>query len=189
LGLPKERLGGELPYIGSFLKEKPLTQRVENVLILFLMTGFFLFLVFCSCKNENLIDPLDILDPHNPDMWPICNPACGASLASNRPELMPPPEQGEIYICTGPNPTSEPICIQYDLSGQTSEANVSIVIYTQKGEKVATLVRERQSPSPSPYAVEWNLEYDSGVPVANATYRAYFMAGGFVTHGDITVLR
>lgn len=166
-----------------------MTPRAEKLLILFLMSGLFLFLVVCSCKNENLIDPLDILDPHNPEMWPICSPACGSSQVGSQSELIPPPENGGIYICTGPNPTSGPVCIQYDLSGQTAEVNVSIAIYTQKGEKVASLVRERQPPAPSPYSTEWNLQDDSGIQVDNGTYRAYFMAGSVVTHGDITVQR
>ena len=147
------------------------------------MTGFFLFLVVCSCKNENLIDPLDILDKDNLDKWPVCAD-CGIPTPIDQPLPAPPPEGGEIYICTSSNPTSEPICLQYVLP---SDMNVSLAVYTSKGEKVATIVREREIAGAQVH--QWNLENDSGIPVVNGTYRAYFMAGGFVTHGDIVVQR
>jgi hypothetical protein len=172
-----------LPRFVCLSEENQLTKRAEKLLILALVTGFFLFLVFCSCKNENLIDPLDILDPDNPAMWPVSFD-CGILTPGSQSSLVPQPGEEEIQIWTGPNPTSGPICIQYVLP---AVRNVSLAVYTQKGEKLATIVREQQSAGT--YIQRWNLEDDSGIPVADGTYRAYFMAGGFVSHGDIIVQR
>jgi hypothetical protein len=169
--------------MGLFDEEKRLSLRAEKLLILFLTSGFLLFLVVCSCKNQNLIDPLDILDPHNPETWRVCGD-CGTFTPNSQSRLAPPPQEGEVDICTGPNPTSGPICIQYVLS---AEMNVSLAVYTQKGEKVASIVRQRQSAGA--YFYQWKLEDDSGRQVDNGTYRAYFMAGSFTTYGDITVRR
>jgi hypothetical protein len=182
-GCRKNAWAGNFRIIGVFAKEQQLTQRAEKLLILFLMSGFFLFLAVCSCKNQNLIDPLDILDPRNPETWRVCGD-CGTFTPNSQSRPVPPPQEGEVDICTGPNPTSEPICIQYVLP---TEMNVSLAVYTQKGEKVATIVRQRQSAGA--YFYQWKLEDDSGSPVDNGTYRAYFMAGSFTTYGDITVQR
>lgn len=160
-----------------------MTGRTEKLVVLFLAAGFLLFLVFCSCRNENLIDPLDILDSHNPEMWDqIAN--CDLLTANSQAQLVPPPVEGTVHIWTGTNPTSGSICIHYDLP---SEMNVSLAVYSEKGEKVATIVRERQTADT--YGYEWNLADNNGIQVANGTYRAYFMAGDYVTHGDIVVRR
>jgi len=190
LGLPKERLGrgtsvNKLPLIKCLpaeSQETQLSKRIEKIVVLSLLAGFLLFLVLCSCKNENLVDPLDILDKNHPEMWTICAD-CGLLSAAGRTVLAPPPEGG-VSICTGTNPTSGPICFQYVLG---SDMDVALSIYSEKGEKVATIVRERQSTGG--HVQEWNLQYDSGVAVPNGTYRAYFLAGGSVTNGDIIVLR
>jgi len=160
-----------------------MTGRAEKLLILLVMAGFFLFLLICSCKNENLIDPLDILDPNRPEMWSVCAD-CGLLPLDSGAQSAPPPGGGEISVCTGPNPTSEPICFQYVLP---SEMDVALAIYSQKGEKVASIVRERQTVGG--HFATWNLTDDNGNQVINGTYRAYFMAGGFGSHGDIVVSR
>ncbi|MCX5801023.1 MAG: hypothetical protein NTX17_06510 [Candidatus Eisenbacteria bacterium] len=160
-----------------------MTERTEKLVVLFLAMGFLLFLIFCSCKNENLIDPLDILDSHNPETWRQVRD-CEGLTASSQARLVPPPVEGTVDICTGPNPTSGSICFQYVLP---SEMNVSLAIYSEKGEKVTTIVRERQTANT--YVYVWDLADDNGIQVANGTYRAYFMAGDYVTHGDIVVQR
>ncbi len=155
-----------------------MSHRYERLLALSLVCGFLLFFFACSCDKENLIEPPDFFDPNNPQRWPIC-PTCGLSPAPG-PYAAPPPTG--TSICTGDNPTSGPLCIEYTIS---VESNVSLAIYTPKGEEVITLVRERQPAGT--YTEFWELNDNDGNAVATGTYRGYFKAGDFQTHGDIAV--
>jgi len=166
-----------------------LTKRAETLVVLTLVGAFFVFVMLCSCDKENLIDPPDFFQSADtyiagdPDFWSECDHPCG-SFAPPPQSISAPPPNGDILICTGPNPTSGPICIEYVLR---TEADVAMSVYSQKGEKLKTLVRSRQSALTR--STEWDLTDDSGREVANGTYRVFFKAGDYVTHGDVIVRR
>jgi hypothetical protein len=157
-----------------------LTARYEKLLALSLVAGFLLFFFLCSCDKENLIEPLDFFNVSNPDKWSVCA-GCGSELSPG-PSNVPPPETAGI--CTGPNPTSGPLCIQYTLS---TGNDVSLAVYSPKAELVRELVRESK-PSGT-YYVFWDLTDMDGAVVPNGVYRAYFSVGGDVSYGDIIVAR
>lgn len=154
--------------------------RYEKLLALSLVAGFLLFFVLCSCEKENLIDPPDFFDPSNPEKWTVCA-GCGIA-PSPAPQYAPPPEG--VGICTGDNPTSGPLCIQYSL---TAESDVSFSVYSPGAELIIDLVRERKLPGT--YYVYWELTDSRGAVVPDGVYRAYFKAGGDVAYGDIIVDR
>ncbi|MFH0778188.1 MAG: hypothetical protein V2A71_06105 [Candidatus Eisenbacteria bacterium] len=166
--------------------------RSEVLLICSLLAGFLAFLVVCSCEKGNVIEPADFFDiansydPNNPDFWPVCLDCGAPSLLAPVPELpaSAAPPGGEFVICTGPNPTSGPFCIRYELK---SEADVLIIIFSEKAEKVITLVREHRLAGT--YHHMWELTDDTNRLVENGRYRAFFKAGNYETHGDIIVKR
>lgn len=164
-----------------------MSKRTEKLFVLTLVGSFLLFLMLCSCDNENLIDPpnffesADSYSSGDPDFWPQCTHTCGTPALPPHSNAAPPPGD-EILICTGPTPTPGPICLEYTLH---SQADVAIAVYSQKGEKIKTLVRERQFAVT--YSCMWDLTDDSGRGVTNGTYRVFFKAGDYVTHGDIIV--
>jgi hypothetical protein len=166
-----------------------LNRRAEKLLVLTLVGSLLLFFLFCSCENKNLIDPLDFFDSADdyvsgdPDFWPECAHSCGTLAPPVQSRLAPPPG-GDITVCTGPNPTSGPFCIEYVLR---EEADVALSVYSQKGEKIKTLVRARQTALTR--SVNWDLTDDDGRGVVDGTYRVFFKAGEYVTHGDVIVRR
>jgi hypothetical protein len=170
-------------------RERILTANTERLFVLALVGGLSLFFLLCSCEKENLIDPPDFFEAAesyssgNPDFWSECDHSCGLLTPPSQPVAAPPPG-GDVFICTGPNPTSGPICIEYVLQ---SETDVAMSVYSQKGEKLRTLVRARQ-PALTHYT-SWDLTDDSGREVPNGTFRVFFKADDYVTHGDIIVRR
>jgi len=157
-----------------------LSARFEKLLALSLVAGFLLFFFLCSCEKENLIEPLDFFDTSNPEKWTVCT-GCGSDL-SPAPSNIPPPETAGI--CTGPNPTAGPLCIQCTL---TTESNVSLAIYSPRAELIKELVREVKSAGT--FYVYWDLTDTGGAAVPDGVYRAYFKVGGDVSYGDIIVDR
>jgi hypothetical protein len=157
-----------------------LPARYERLLALSLVAGFLVFFFLCSCEKENLVEPLDFFDTSNPEMWTVC-PGCGSELSPPKASAPPPETAG---ICTGPNPTSGPLCFQYTL---TAESNVSLAVYSARAELLKELVREIQSTGQH-YAY-WDLTNAGGAAVPDGVYRAYFKVGGVVAHGDIVVDR
>ena len=156
--------------------------RHERLLALALIAGFLLIFFFlCSCEKKDLIEPLDFFDTSKPERWPVCTGGCGGTL-SQGPSNVPPPESAGI--CTGANPTSGSLCIQYTLIAAN---DVSLSIYSPKAELIKDLVRE--SKLPGTFSVYWDLTDIQGHPVPNGVYRAYFNVGGDVSYGDITVAR
>ncbi|UCF79621.1 MAG: hypothetical protein JSW03_05105 [Candidatus Eiseniibacteriota bacterium] len=161
----------------------------ERFFVLTLLGAFLIFTALCSCEKENLIDPPDFFesadsyDAGSPDFWPVCPYSCGDLVPSPEAQAAPPPG-GDIYICTGPNPTSGPFCVEYTLR---AEADVAMSVYSQKGEKINSLVRENQLPLT--YSRTWDLTDEDGRQVPNGTYRVFFKAGDYVTHGDVIVRR
>ncbi len=165
-----------------------MTAHTEKLFVLALVGGLLLFLLLCSCEKENLIDPPDFFESAksyssaNPDFWSECDHGCGLFTPASLPAA--PPPGGSVFICTGPNPTSGPFCIEYTIQ---SEEDVAMSVYSQKGEKLRTLVRARQSALT--HSASWDLTDDSGREVPNGTYRVFFKAGDYVTHGDVIVRR
>jgi hypothetical protein len=155
--------------------------RYEKLLIVSLVSVFLLFFFLCSCEKENLIDPPDFVDAANPTMWRVCTD-CGLFTPPG-PQYAPPPGESD-NICTGANPTSGPLCIQYTLA---TANDVSLSIYSAKAELIADLLRE--SKLPGTYSLYWDLTDSKGGEVPNGAYRAYFKVGGDVSYGDIIVER
>ncbi len=157
-----------------------MSARCEKLLALSLAAGFLVFFFLCSCEKENLVEPLTFFDTSNPEKWTVC-PGCGSEFSPAQASAPPPETAG---ICTGPNPTSGPLCMQYTLA---AESNVSLAIYSAGAELIKELVRETQSVGPH-YAY-WDLTDTGGAAVPDGVYRAYFKVGGDVAHGDIIVDR
>ncbi|MBN1504603.1 MAG: hypothetical protein JW952_06060 [Candidatus Eisenbacteria bacterium] len=154
--------------------------RCEKLLALSLAAGFLAFFLVCSCEKENLVEPLEFFDTSNPEKWEVCL-SCGSELSPVSADA-PPPETENI--CTGANPTSGPLCIQYVL---TAETEVSLAVYSPRGRLIKDLVREIQ-PAGTRY-LYWDLTDTEGSAVPDGVYRAYYKAGGNVIHGDIIVDR
>jgi hypothetical protein len=156
-----------------------MSRHCEKWLALSLACGFLVFFSICSCEKENLIEPPEFFDAANPEMWPVCL-ICGTYAAPH--EAPVPPPGGDEGICTGANPTSVPLCIEYTI---TIECDVTLSIFSVQGEEVVTLVRKIQSAGT--YSLYWNLNDWQGARVPAGTYRAYFKAGDLMTYGDIVV--
>ncbi len=155
--------------------------RSEKLVALSLVAGFLVFFFLCSCEKENLIEPLDFFDTSNPQTWSVCPGGCGSEFSPTTAALRPPETAG---ICTGANPTSGPLCIQYTL---TTESDVSLAIYSVRAELIKELVRETQPVGA--HFEYWDLTDTGGVAVPDGVYRAYFKVGGEVVYGDIIVNR
>jgi hypothetical protein len=157
-----------------------LSARCEKLLALLLIAGFLAFFFLCSCDKENLVEPLDFFDTSKPQTWTVCT-GCGTE-PSPAPSLLPPPETAGI--CTGPNPTAGPLCLQYTL---TVGNDISLAVYSPRAELIKQLVREAKAPGT--YYAFWDLTNTSGDAVPNGVYRAYFSVGGDLAYGDIVVAR
>ena len=157
-----------------------MSARREKLLALSLVAGFLVFFFLCSCEKENLVEPLEFFDTSNPEKWTECT-GCGSDFSQAAANVRPPETAG---ICTGANPTSGPLCIQFTL---TAESDVSLAVYSHKAELIKELMRETKSVGT--HYTYWDLTDIGGAAVPDGVYRAYFKVGGDVAYGDIIVDR
>jgi hypothetical protein len=83
-----------------------------------------------------------------------------------------------------PNPLNSETTIRYQLA---EKSEVRLVIYNFLGEKVKTLVEERQDVGY--YSIHWNGTDDSGRPVSSGVYFQYLSTGKFIQTRKMLLLR
>ncbi|MFQ5637939.1 MAG: FlgD immunoglobulin-like domain containing protein [bacterium] len=83
-----------------------------------------------------------------------------------------------------PNPFNPATTIRYSLSAAT---RVSVTITNIKGQKIATLVQEKQNPGT--YSVTWNGKNSTGERVASGIYLVQLKTGEFVQSQKMLLVR
>ncbi|RLC49765.1 MAG: hypothetical protein DRI23_08550, partial [Candidatus Cloacimonadota bacterium] len=83
-----------------------------------------------------------------------------------------------------PNPFNPTTTIKYAIS---EPADVTIVIYNIKGEKVKTLVRERKEPSY--YQTIWNGKDDTGKTVSSGVYFYQTKIGDYNSYNKMLLMK
>jgi hypothetical protein len=92
-------------------------------------------------------------------------------------------ELGQNY----PNPFNPATTIFYSLPATSQNTIVRLEIFNALGQKIRTLVSEKQNPGK--YAVEWDGKNDFGLPVSSGTYFYRLTAGDFRAARKMALIR